>query len=63
MLKINTEYLARAWAAIDGKLLVFDREKEQPYNKDDTGTYEGYLADAEQLVERYNYEVKNNESK
>lgn len=62
-MKINVEHLARAWAAIDGKLIVFNREKEQPYNKDDTGTYEGYMSEAESLIERYEYEVKNNESK
>ena len=44
------ERIARAWASMDGKEEYFDREKlcKNP----DYGYYEGYMADALELMQR-----------
>jgi len=44
------EDIARAWASLDGKQNQFDRCKVDPAFEDETGHYEGYIADAEALV-------------
>ena len=49
-----TEAIARAWASIDGKLEAFERERNgMDYDDPDyTGHYEGYLAEADELMAR-----------
>lgn len=49
---MNVYYIARAWASIDGKLEEFDRECRNPNIENDTGTYEGYMTEAVELVAR-----------
>lgn len=49
------EELARAWASIDGRADGFDigeNWKGSQSDSPDGGTYEGYLADTEELVKR-----------
>jgi hypothetical protein len=53
------EALAHAWASIDGKLDAFKREREQFADDtfdgdapDYTGHYEGYVAEAEEMIRR-----------
>jgi|GEM_PF-6640958 hypothetical protein len=51
------ERVARAWATMDGKADLFDREKGLPISEhiDDptfTGAYEGYMEDARELMRR-----------
>jgi len=48
------ERIARAWASIDGKADVFDRERRVKGLSvhPDTGTYEGYMAEARELMKR-----------
>lgn len=48
------ERVARAWASIDGKAETFDREKAIVYPnwEGDSGTYEGYMTEAEELLKR-----------
>lgn len=48
------EAVARAWASIDGKLDAFEREREGMDYDDPkyTGHYEGYLAEAKELLAR-----------
>lgn len=48
---LTVEQIAYGMACIDGKGKLFLTEREQPYNKDDTGTYEGYMSEAERVVE------------
>lgn len=48
---LTVEQIAYGMACIDGKEKLFLTEREQPYNKDDTGTYEGYMSEAERVVE------------
>lgn len=45
-----TGKVARAWASIDGKAELFD--KENGCTRYGTGTYVGYMADAEELLRR-----------
>lgn len=48
--------VARAWASIDGKLQQFELEEANPnlaYDDPDyTGTYQGYLVEAQELIKR-----------
>lgn len=51
------ERVARAWATMDGKADLFDREKGLPISEhiDDptfTGAYEGYMEEARELMRR-----------
>jgi len=45
-----TEALAEAWASIDGKLERFRAEKI--LSGDGTGTFVGYMAEAEEMIRR-----------
>lgn len=47
-----TEAVAEAWASIDGKLESF--RKGRNIVDDDAGHYVGYMADAQELIERVN---------
>lgn len=51
MMKV-TEAVAEAWASIDGKLESF--RKGRNIVDDDAGHYVGYMADAQELIERVN---------
>jgi hypothetical protein len=54
---VSTEAVARAWASIDGKLNDFDACKADPELELEMGLYEGYVSDAESLLNRaYNFE-------
>lgn len=44
--------VAEAWASIDGKLPDFKREQANPFQVNDTGTYLGYLAEAQEMIRR-----------
>jgi hypothetical protein len=46
---VTVEEVARAWASLDGNRDEFDREKTGA--KIVTGHYEGYIADAEALLQ------------
>lgn len=46
------EALAEAWASMDGKLEKFRACKADPVLEDEMGHYEGYLADAQSMIER-----------
>lgn len=47
------EAFAEAWASIDGKLDLFQAEKSLPAGLPQvSGTYEGYMADAYELLSR-----------
>lgn len=47
-----TEAVAEAWASIDGKLEKFRRGRTAKSISAYGGHYAGYLADAEELIER-----------
>lgn len=50
---------ARAWASIDGKSELFDSERGQQFDPDEnTGTYDGYMAEALELLRRADCEVR-----
>lgn len=49
---VTVEDLARAWASMDGKLQRFDRSKVDPAYGGEDGSYEGYLVEAEEIIER-----------
>lgn len=51
MNNISAEGIAYGMAVIDGKEKRFVLEAKQPYNKDDTGTYEGYMSEAMTVIE------------
>ena len=56
---ISTEAVARAWASIDGKLDKFDACRADPDREAKEGFYEGYVSDAESLLNRaYKFEDK-----
>lgn len=44
--------LAAAWASIDGKLEAFSAERGMSIAVAPTGHYEGYMSEAEELIER-----------
>lgn len=44
--------VARAWAGMDGKGAAFDACRSDPAREETEGYYEGYLADADTLIER-----------
>jgi len=49
--------LAEAWASIDGKLVEYERERGLSVSESFdlpgfTGTFEGYLAEAEEMIRR-----------
>jgi len=46
------ERVARAWASIDGKSGLFDECKASKAMEDQNGTYEGYMAEARELIKR-----------
>ena len=48
------ERVARAWTSIDGKLVEFEDERKSGCSlmEEDTGTYEGYMTDAAELLRR-----------
>lgn len=46
------EALAEAWASIDGKLPAFRAGRNISVFEDKTGHYAGYIADAEELIQR-----------
>ncbi len=48
------ERVARAWASIDGKLVEFEDERKSGCSlmEEDTGTYEGYVTEAAELLRR-----------
>ncbi|MCV0352819.1 MAG: hypothetical protein K5863_22315 [Nitratireductor sp.] len=48
------ERVARAWASIDRKLIEFEDERKSGCSliEEDTGTYEGYMTDAAELLRR-----------
>lgn len=48
--KTDIEFIARAWATMDGKLVNFDNCKRNPEIDDMDGYYSGYMADAESLI-------------
>lgn len=48
----ETEAVAEAWASIDGKLTAYQRCRNDPAVEAEMGHYEGYLADAEELISR-----------
>ena len=49
----STEALAEAWASIDGKLREFRAGKKAPNTHlEPGGHYSGYMADAEEMLER-----------
>lgn len=51
--KAIVEAFAEAWASIDGKLKLFLEEKDLPAMLPDvSGTYEGYMAEAHELLSR-----------
>ena len=47
-----SEALAEAWASIDGKLDEFRAGKTAPNIEDFGGHYEGYMAEAEEMMRR-----------
>lgn len=47
-----TEALADAWASIDGKLDDFRAGKGKPIDEQPGGRYDGYIADAEEMIRR-----------
>lgn len=52
---VIVERFARAWASIDGKSEAFDRERGIAPDYDDpeyTGHFEGYMAEARELLKR-----------
>lgn len=53
---VIVERFARAWASIDGKAEAFDRERDgMDYdNPAYTGHFEGYMAEAHELLVRAN---------
>lgn len=52
------EAFARAWASIDGKGERFDECKENPEAEEHYGYYEGYMADARELLKRAGCKVE-----
>ena len=50
--KMVIERLARAWASIDGKAERFDAGKKDPELMSQDGTFEGYIAETEELCKR-----------
>jgi phosphoserine phosphatase len=53
VLKMNAaEALAEAWASIDGKAEQFKSCKADSEAEDLMGFYEGYLADAQEMIKR-----------
>lgn len=46
------EEVARAWASIDGKKAHFDACKQDPKLEQVGGYYQGYMADAQELLKR-----------
>jgi hypothetical protein len=48
----TTEALADAWASIDGHLDAFRKGKGKPWEEQPGGRYDGYMADAESMLER-----------
>lgn len=51
--QVIVEAFAEAWASMDGKFDLFIKEKELPASAPTTtGTYEGYMADAYELLSR-----------
>lgn len=57
--EVIVERFARAWASIDGKAEAFDREKGKPMPDPEeweaegwTGHFDGYMAEAEELLKR-----------
>ncbi len=53
------EAFAAAWASIDGRLESFERDKRESWTQhsEDTGTYEGYMAEANELLQRANKRI------
>lgn len=52
---VIVERFARAWASIDGKADRFDQERGRSYlEEDNTGTFEGYMIEALELLRRAN---------
>ena len=49
---ITIEALADAWASIDGHLDDFRKGKGKPWEDQPGGRYDGYMADAESMLER-----------
>ena len=43
------EAIAEAWASIDGKVLAFKSDRD---GNGDSGCYEGYMTEAEELLNR-----------
>lgn len=52
----SVEMLAEAWASMDGLIRQFRYERDGKRHPDAeyTGTYEGYIAEAEEMVRRLN---------
>jgi hypothetical protein len=48
----KVEAFARAWASMDGRLSDFIACKQDPEREKVEGRYEGYMADAEELIRR-----------
>lgn len=46
------EALADSWASIDGKLDQFRDCKASPMLEEDLGSYEGYMAEAQEMIKR-----------
>lgn len=46
------EAFADAWASIDGRLDAFREGKGKPWEEQRGGRYDGYMADAESMLER-----------
>ena len=49
---VTPEFIARAWASMDGKLDLFDKCKTDPELEEVEGCYEGYITDTKELLER-----------
>lgn len=49
---VTPEFIARAWASIDGKLELFDKCKTDQDLDEIEGCYEGYITEAIELLER-----------
>ena len=47
-----TEALAEAWASIDGKIEGFRRGKREKNERVCFGYYEGYIAEAQEMIKR-----------
>lgn len=58
---VIVERFARAWASIDGKAEAFDRERGLLPDDDFTGTFEGYMEEARELLQRANCFVSTTE--